>query len=356
MMRLAVLPFPVLLLVAGCGTSRIGHAVPAAAAAPSSAVTSAGAAGAATAPAQDVTTELQQARQHSADLEQQLTQRTQEAEALRAQIEQMQQMQTNLRQALHRFTGDAPEAAGSANDGASASAGGDPAGAAGSVDGAAAGTEQVALRQALTEEQQRRTSAETELERLKAETSAPGYEAPPPANQISQEDFLQVKQEAVELRRALTDERAARERLAQDLQALQARTMETNPPVVADADSNLQAQLAKLQAEKNAAVDSFNRKLAESQQHVSELEHELSSYQTTGATAGDSSNPDLVKLRADNAALADRVEQEHQRTEQLAAKLKMASRITDLIFKMQAQPRPRQALQLQPSPFPDGAH
>jgi hypothetical protein len=201
----------------------------------------------------------------------------------------------------------------------------------------------------LSEEQERRQAAETQLERLKEETSTPAYGDPytpaygDPHGDSSPlaVDFAAAKQEIVELRHVLDDEREARARLTNDLIALQLR-VDREASAGADGTGD-NPELQKLQAERQAAIDTLTRNLAASQQRTAELEAELAAARATAsaATTADASAavPDsgMTSIQAENAALRTRLDEEHRRTEELASKLKLATRVTDLIFKMQAQ-------------------
>jgi predicted RNase H-like nuclease (RuvC/YqgF family) len=289
-------------------------------------------------------------RELSAALQQLVDERTREVQGLRVEIKQLRKDHTDLRAALDR-------ALAAANAGAAASA---PSGIAGNgatqaataaasePSTAAAATakaenmrreleqQQAAatrLQSALAQEQQRREHVEAELSRLKQETSSPPYGD----GQAGEAALAAAKREVVELRTALGQERAARQRLAQDFRALQQRAAGENAgPQNADAEnSQLRSQLQQLEQEKRKITDSFNHSLAESQQRATELEEQLAQARMTdnaGAASGE-----LTNIRAENAALRMRLDEEHRRTEELAAKLKTATRVTDLIFKMQAQ-------------------
>ncbi len=149
-----------------------------------------------------------------------------------------------------------------------------------------------------------------------------------------------AKSQITELRDALAAERVQRERMADELRALQQQAAHAPPPEPAETtaeNAELQARLESLRAEKASITESFNRSLAASQQRTAELERQLAASQaaaTAGAATGDA---DAASVRADNQALRARLNEEHRRTEELAAKLRVATRVTDLIFKMQAQ-------------------
>jgi hypothetical protein len=186
-----------------------------------------------------------------------------------------------------------------------------------------------ALHAEVAQEQHRREAAETQLARLKEETSSPplGQSDGAPAALVA------AKQEVADLHRALDEERATRQRLAEALRALQEQPVKPSTHADGDgANAELRARLEQLEAEKQALVESFNRSLSVSQQHSAELEAQLQAAAGRGAAAGE-----VATVQAENAALRTRLDEEHRRTEALAAKLQLATRVTDLIFKMQAQ-------------------
>ncbi len=348
-LQAALLPCPLVLVLAGCTTALKrppAHADSGA---------SAGADPAALqAQIETLGEQVSHERHENALLQEQLNQREQEVEELHGEVEGLRARETDLRSDLEQARAGQPN--GSATAGTAVAeagphtAGDDaPAFAAATTgsrddrdpaDTVGPGVLVTTLRAALSEEQQRRQAAETQLARLQAETSTLPYDNGGPLAA----DFAAAKQEIVELRRVLDDERAARMRLADDLQALQLRSASAsaageNVPVD---DADLRARADRLEAERQQAVDGFNRSLAASQQRIAELEAELA---TAGAAAspagggesGATGEQEMASVRAENSALRARLDEEHQRTEELASKLKLATRVTDLIFKMQAQ-------------------
>lgn len=311
---------------------------------------------------------LEQERQRNATLGELFEKRGREIDDLRAEVARLREHEGELSVALQRVGAGA--ASGTADGAASAVAsdttnpkGAAAASEAGGAQAAAAAADDrgepvretadpttvAALEAQLSHEQQRRQAAETELARLKEETSTPALgDGAAPAGELAS-----ANQEIVELRRALADERAERERMAQQLTALRQRGAEDSrqPNEAAPEDADLRARIRSLQAERDAVVDSFNRSLATSQRRTAELEQELAMARasTAGALAaastdGTAPTGDGTAMQAENAALRNLLEDEHQRTEKLAAKLKLATRVTDLIFRMQAQQVQAQAV------------
>jgi hypothetical protein len=321
---------------------------------------------------------LAREQERSAALQQQLEERGRQIEQLQTEVQQLHQQEGELRAALEQgaaagavaaaappepqlapaeaVADSAPPAEQEEQEAAAGRAQNDeePAAAAGSApkdEEPASPTEEqgepvavASLRAALVQEQDRRQAAETELERLKEETSTPPLAEPgdPTA------DLAATRAEVGELRDALAAERVERERMADDLRMLQQRAPHT-PEVetteqaeTTPEDAEWRARIAALSAEKDAIVESFNRNLAASQQRTKELEEQLAASQAamaataepTGVTAPDG---EAGAVRDENAALRARLDEEHRRTEELAAKLRVATRVTDLLFKMQAQ-------------------
>ena len=186
------------------------------------------------------------------------------------------------------------------------------------------------LRQALSREQQRRESMEKELARLKIETSAPVFGD----SRVPEADFLAVKQELVELRRTLDQERRTREQISEQLRTLQ---IEKARPVVASGaateNGEMRVRLRKLEEDKRRILESLDRSVAISQRRASELERRLQNLRSSSGGRADA----VAAIRAENAALRSSLNDERKRTELLAAKLKAATKITDLIKDMDDQ-------------------
>lgn len=256
--------------------------------------------------------------------EDQLEQRAREIERLQAEINELREREARLRASLRRVLATL----GSAEDGGPDAP---PAGQAlrqraaeTQTAGALAGA-----RAALAEERQRRQQVEAELARLKQETSTVPYAQ----DQAAGTDLAAARQEVAQLRAALRDERAARERLAEDFRVLQDRVAAN---ATATDAPELRARLEQLEQEKQRIAESFNRSLAESQQRTAALERDLAlARAASAATAGDGAP--ATSVQAENSALRTQLTEEQGRTEDLASKLRMAMRVADLIFKMQAQ-------------------
>lgn len=190
------------------------------------------------------------------------------------------------------------------------------------------------LRAALADEQAQRQRIEAQLARLKEETSTPPY-GPDPATQAA---LATAKQEVAELRAELDKEHAARERMAEEFRALQERAAGDRAAAQAATVTSpeLRARLRELEEEKRNITQSFNRSLAESQQRTAELERQLALARSAPAADVPSAS-EVSAVRAENQTLRGQLDEEHRRMEELAGKLRIAMRVTDLIFKMQGQ-------------------
>ncbi len=352
-LQAALLPCPLVLVLAGCTTAVKRPPAPAAGGA--LAAVDAPTAAALQAQVEGLGEQLSREQQDNALLQEQLKQRGQEVEQLHGEVEGLRARETDLRGDLERArAGQASDAAtagvGAAEAEPNSSGDNAPAFAAAATasrddrnpaDTVGPGVLVTTLRAALSEEQQRRQAAETQLARLQAETSTLPYDNGGPLAA----DFAAAKQEIVELRRVLDDERATRTRLADDLKALQLRTASISSPGQTDAgdDAGLRARVERLQAERQEAVDGLSRSLAASQQRTAELEAELATARAAapspagGGENGVTGEQEMASVRAENSALRAQLDEEHRRTQELAGKLKLAARVTDLIFKMQAQ-------------------
>ncbi len=259
---------------------------------------------------EEETDELVEEQKRSAELEQRLDDSTRQVEQLRRELDATRRQ---LGQA-ERSKPSAPELWGHTP---ATLPGGMQAGA--ETEAEAPQTIIASLREALAREQQRRESIEKELARLKIETSAPVFGD----SRIPEADFLAVKQELVELRRTLDQERRTREQISEQLRALQARPVQ----VSSGSDSaEMRARLRKLEDDKRKILESLDRSVATSQRRASELERRLHNLRATGGR-GDA----IAAIQAENAALRSSLDEERKRTELLAAKLKAAAKITDLM-------------------------
>ncbi len=245
---------------------------------------------------------------------------------MRNQLETARQRETETRSrlaALEQRAGGSPADEVTAGDAAadlgSAAASTDHAGAAGSPQLVAT------LRARLIEEQRQRARLERDLKRVQEETSAGPFE-----NKL-QTDLQAAHDEIDQLRRTLQSERQERQKLAQRYEALQRQLEAAAAPAPAPGEAQRE-EIAALKERQQRVLASIQRDLAASQQREQELRD------TLAATQGKDGLPlaeSVGNLRAENQALQARLDDEHQRNNDLAGKLKIASRVTELIFKMQ---------------------
>lgn len=193
----------------------------------------------------------------------------------------------------------------------------------------AAAERQIATLEArLESEVRRRKQVESEMARLLEETSSGPYERG--GNTVDQhlrEQLASARQEITDLRTTLTSERRQRSDLEKRFAALQAQVERGN------GGANDSEEVAALKERQRRVVASIQQDLLASQQREAELRAALEHAEgNDGVSLADS----VTSLRAENAALQKRLDQEHQQNRELSSKLKLAGRVTDLIFKMQS--------------------
>lgn len=180
------------------------------------------------------------------------------------------------------------------------------------------------LRAALATERERREALERHLQRLKEETSLPPFGA----STVPESELLAAKQEIVDLRRALDAERTARQQLGEQLITLQERLAQFAPADTPEA----RAQQEALDAAQRAAAANFTRSFTASQTASADLDRNVA------AAIAAAEHGDVTTIQAENAALRSRLDEQHRRTQELAEKLKVATRVADLIFKLDVEP------------------
>ena len=221
--------------------------------------------------------------------------------------------------------------------------------AAGSQPGGAAADQRLAqaqnriakLEQQLATELKRRREVEAEMNRLLQETSAGPFErAENVVEEHLREQLDRAKREIADLRSTLRSERRERDEFERRYAALQAQmqAQADAPPVPASAASH--EELEALKERQRRVLASIRQDLESSQQRERELRESLEQSQgADGVGLADA----VTTLRSENSALQLRLDDEHRRNRDLSAKLHLATRVTDLIFKMQtagAQPMP----------------
>jgi chromosome segregation ATPase len=189
-----------------------------------------------------------------------------------------------------------------------------------------------ALEGELAQERQRRTDVEEQLARLKAETAAPPFGKPPDLEEMAR------------LRNELEQERSQRESLLLQVAELR-RQLDDTPRVqpTAEADGKLRARMVELENRHQEAMASLARTLESERKRNDELADQLSSARTQAAAVVQQAAlapvvaTDDKAFRAEGARLRSQLEEERLRNAELAAKLKLAGRVMDLIFRLQPQ-------------------
>lgn len=181
----------------------------------------------------------------------------------------------------------------------------------------------------LESEIERRKQVEGEMAKVLEETSSGPFERAGSANVVDQhlrEQLASAQQEIGELRATITNERKERGDLERRYAALRQQLER------AGEHGDDSEEVAALKERQRRVLASIQQDLAASQQRESELRTALAQEDGDGVSLADS----VTSLRAENAALQNRLEDEHRQNRELASKLKLAGRVTDLIFKMQS--------------------
>ena len=184
------------------------------------------------------------------------------------------------------------------------------------------------LESRLASEVERRKQVEGEMARVLEETSAGPFERS--GNVVEEhlrEQLASAQQEIGQLRTTLAIERRERSEIERRFSALQAQLDRVGRN---ETDSE---EVAALKERQRRVLASIQQDLAASQQRETELRTALEqSSGSDGVSLADS----VTNLRAENAALQRRLDEEHRQNGELTSKLKLAGRVTDLIFKMQS--------------------
>ena len=176
-------------------------------------------------------------------------------------------------------------------------------------------------------ERSRRVEAEEQLARLREETSAGPYDAAPSA------ELEAARTEIEQLTNQLANERKDRqdlERQFADLK-LQVERQAAIPAPVAAAPN---PQMAELQEDQRRLMAAIKQDLEASRRRESELRETISSLEGEG---GAQLTDKVRNLESENMALQSSLDAEHERNVELAAKLEVATRVADLIFKMRRE-------------------
>lgn len=205
------------------------------------------------------------------------------------------------------------------------------AGAGGEATGAAGGAEVARLESELSSERTRRIEAEDQLSRLRQETSAGPYERAAETAPA----LAEAQQQIAELTATLADERQQRADLERRYDALQ--TQIDTAPAAAAAPAEADADMVELQEQQRRVMAAIQQDLEASRRREDALRGQLAAAQGPDATG---LSEQVMGLRAENQALQSTLDAEHRTNRELAAKLEVATRVADLIFKMRAEGQP----------------
>lgn len=184
------------------------------------------------------------------------------------------------------------------------------------------------LESRLVAEIQRREQVEGEMKKVLEETSSGPFErSDNVVDQHLRDQLASARQEIAELRATIATERRERSDLERRYAALQQQLEHAGRSSENDSD-----EIAALKERQRRVLASIQQDLAASRQRESELRAALAQQDGDAVSLADS----VTSLRAENAALQRRLDDEHRQNRELASKLKLAGRVTDLIFKMQS--------------------
>lgn len=171
------------------------------------------------------------------------------------------------------------------------------------------------LRQELRAERAQREALVRELEALRREVASPFGE-----NQVPEREYLALKEELMDLRRRFDE--LARERQA----LLEVATSTPKEPLPSKGDP-LAAEQERLAADLRMDLDA-------SEARIAELEAQLAMVKEQAQRS--------AMIESENSTLRAQLAEERRRAEALEAKLKVAARVTELIFRMRSENRPEQ--------------
>jgi chromosome segregation ATPase len=183
-----------------------------------------------------------------------------------------------------------------------------------------------------------RKQVEAEMARLLEETSAGPFDrASGVVEKHLRQELEGARREIAELRTSLATERRERQEIERRYAALQVQLQ----AVAASARAGGSEEIEALKERQRRVLASIQQDLHASRQRESELQAALSRGNGAG---GVSLADEVASLRTENSALQLRLDQEHRQNRDLSAKLQLATRVTDLIFKMQnGAPQPATA-------------
>jgi len=192
--------------------------------------------------------------------------------------------------------------------------------------GANAAAPQIAkLQVELENERTRRVDAEEQLAKLREETSGSPFET------ASQSALNDARVEIRRLTDQLAAERTAREDVERRFAELSVQVERQPQPAVAS-----DVEMTELQEEQRRLMAAINQDLEASKRREQELRDTIASLQGEGAAP---LTDQVRNLEAENVALQSSLDAEHERNIEMAAKLEVATRVADLIFKMRREGR-----------------
>jgi hypothetical protein len=188
------------------------------------------------------------------------------------------------------------------------------------------------LEQQLAAEVTRRREVEADMTRLLQETSAgPFDQAANVVEKHLREELGRARKEIRSLRATIQSERREHDDLERRYAALHAQVEATQKAAPSGGASS--EEVEALKERQRRVLASIQQDLAASKQREAELQESLE--RTQGADSVSVANQ-VTDLRSENSALQLRLDEEHQRNRDLSAKLQLATRVTDLIYKMQS--------------------
>lgn len=184
----------------------------------------------------------------------------------------------------------------------------------------------------LDDERSKRLDAEEQLNKLREETSAGPYES---ANAAA---LQEAQTEIDRLRGELANERQERDDLEKRFAAL---TVQLEQQAAAPPPPSDDAEMRALQDDQNRLMAAIQQDLEASKRREEELRATIATLQSAEGQGGGSGPlvDQVSDLEAENRALQASLDAEHERNVELAAKLEVATRVADLIFKMRSEGR-----------------
>jgi len=166
------------------------------------------------------------------------------------------------------------------------------------------------------------------MTRVLEETSAGPYDRADNASEARlRQELNAAHAEIADLRTTIKTERRQRSDLERRFAALEARAGSGSEGTTGG------EELAALKERQRRVLASIRQDLEASREREIELRATL---ERTQGSEGTVLATEVTGLRAENAALQRRLDEEHKRNQALAQKVKLAGRVTDLIFKMQS--------------------